>query len=117
MIVAQKDRSMSLQKEMLAGHYQRLAQAKARGQKVVYTFVPGNLSELLLTFDVLPVYPEINALQAGMRGRSGEFILEAERGGHSEDVCSYVKCDLGMLAKGNVGPTGDTIPPPDLLLL
>ncbi len=28
-----------------------------------------------------------------------------------------MKCDLGMLMKGGVGPTGDPIPPPSLLLL
>ena len=34
-----------------------------------------------------------------------------------EDVCTYVKCDIGMLTKGNIGPTGDVLPRPDLLLL
>jgi benzoyl-CoA reductase subunit B len=83
----------------------------------VYTFVPGNLTELLLAFDALPVLPEINALQSGMRGRSAEYIAVAEKAGHSEDVCTYVKCDIGMLKSGNVGPTGERLPPPDLLLL
>jgi len=32
-------------------------------------------------------------------------------------VCTYVKCDIGMLRSGNIGPTGTKIPPPDLLLL
>ncbi|HYK42484.1 MAG TPA: benzoyl-CoA reductase subunit B, partial [Thermoanaerobaculia bacterium] len=39
------------------------------------------------------------------------------REGHSEDVCSYVKCDVGMLKAGNIGPTGTRLPKPDLLLL
>ncbi len=112
-----KEPSMDAQKDLLAGYFARLSRAKDEGRPVVYTFVPGNLAELMAAFDVAPVYPEVNALQSAMRQRSSGFIREAERGGHSEDVCSYVKCDLGMLAKGNVGPTGDTIPPPDLLLL
>ncbi len=66
---------------------------------------------------MLPVYPEINALQSGMRKKSGGYIREAENFGHSEDVCTYVKCDIGMMLKGNIGPTGEKIPPPDLLLL
>lgn len=116
-ITVQKEESMVLQKTMIGDHYERLARAKDDGRKVVYTFVPGNLTELLLAFDVLPVYPEINALQSAMRQRSMEYIGEAERAGHSEDVCTYVKCDLGMARRGNVSPTGTKLPPPDLLLL
>jgi benzoyl-CoA reductase subunit B len=112
-----KEQSMLLQKEMLADLFKQLTTAKDTGKKVVYTFVPGNLSELIHAFDMLPVYPEINALQSGMRKRSGGYIKDAEKYGHSEDVCTYVKCDVGMFLNGNVGPTGEKIPPPDLLLL
>jgi benzoyl-CoA reductase subunit B len=112
-----KDASQEQQKKMIAEHFHALAQAPDTGRKCVYTFVPGNLTELLLSFDLLPVLPEINALQSGMRGKSAEYIALAEKLGHSEDVCTYVKCDLGMLKSGNVGPTGERLPKPDLLLL
>ena len=108
---------MELQKEMLAAHYRRLESAPDTGEPVVYTFVPGNLTELIRSFDCLPVLPEINALQSAMRGKSQGYIAAAERAGHSEDVCSYVKCDVGMLKAGNIGPTGTRLPKPDLLLL
>ncbi len=108
---------MVLQKELIAGHFDRLSTAREDGRPVVYTFVPGNLTELMLSFDALPLLPEINALQSGMRKRSGGFITAAEKSGHSEDVCSYVKCDIGMMEQGNIGPTGKKLPPPDLLLL
>jgi len=114
---AQKDSSQLRQKQMLAEYFTRLAQARETGAKCVYTFVPGNLTELLLAFDVLPVLPEINALQSGMRGKSRDYIALAEKLGHSEDVCTYVKCDVGMMKSGNIGPTGQPLPPPDLLLL
>lgn len=114
---AQKEKSMILQKEMIDGLFNDLAKAKELGKKVCYTFIPGNLSELIRTFDMLPVYPEINALQSAMRKKSGAYIKEAEKNAHSEDVCTYVKCDVGMLMKGNVGPTGLKIPEPDILLL
>jgi benzoyl-CoA reductase subunit B len=117
MSTEQKDRSQLRQKKMIADHFDRLARAKEDGKKVVYTFVPGNLTELLGALDLLPVLPEINALQSGMRKKSGAYIAEAEKAGHSEDVCTYVKCDLGMLKSGNIGPTGQKLPPPDLLLL
>ncbi len=113
----QKEDSQIRQKEMIADHFRRLARAKDEGKKVIYTFVPGNLTEILHAFDVLPVYPEINALQSGMRNLSGGYIQEAEKLGHSEDVCTYVKCDIGMLKSGNIGPTGEKLPEPDMLLL
>ncbi len=114
---AQKERSMILQKEMIDGLFNDLAKAKETGKKVCYTFIPGNLSELIRTFDMLPVYPEINALQSAMRKKSAAYIKEAEKNAHSEDVCTYVKCDVGMMMKGNIGPTGLKIPEPDILLL
>jgi len=113
----QKEPSMLLQKQLIAGHYDALERARDEGRKVVYTFVPGNLTELLRSFDLLPVLPEINALQSGMRKLSAGYIQEAEKAGHSEDVCTYVKCDIGMMKKGNLGPTGKKLPKPDLLLL
>ena len=63
---AEKDRSMELQKEMLAEHFRRLEAAPETGEPVVYTFVPGNLTELIRSMGALPVLPEINALQSGM---------------------------------------------------
>ena len=114
---SQKDESQVRQKRMIAEHFTRLARAPETGEKNVYTFVPGNLTELLRCFDLLPVLPEINSLQSGMRGKSREYIAAAEKLGHSEDVCSYVKCDLGMMKTGNIGPTGERLPDPDLLLL
>jgi len=113
----QKDRSMVLQKEMIEQHFARLERAPDTGEPVVYTFVPGNMTELIRSFGALPVLPEINALQSGMRKQSADYIAEAERSGHSEDVCTYVKCDLGMLKAGNIGPSGTRLPKPDLLLL
>jgi len=115
--IAQKDRSQQRQKAMIADHYERLARIPESGEKSVYTFVPGNLTELVRSFGLLPVLPEINALQSAMRGKSKEYIAIADRPGHSEDVCTYVKCDYGMMKSGNVGPTGERLPAPDLLLL
>ena len=72
-----KDSSQLRQKQMIADYFHRLALAGQTGEKCVYTFVPGNLTELLLSFDLLPVLPEINALQAGMRGKSRDYIALA----------------------------------------
>ena len=112
-----KDNSMLKQKEMIAGHYDRLAAAGETGHKVACTFVPGNLNELIMCFDLLNNLPEVNAIQNGLRKLSGGYVMEAEKNGHSEDVCTYVKSDLGMIARGNIGPYGKPLPDPDVLLL
>ena len=112
-----KESSMLKQKAMITANHQRLGRARAEGRKVVSTFIPGNLNELLMCFDVVSNLPEANALNNGMRRRSGDLIREAEKIGHSEDVCTYVKADIGMYLDGNVGPTGEALPTPDLLLL
>jgi len=114
---ALKEASMVKQKEMIARNYDLLTSTAEHGRKVASTFVPGNLNELIMCFDMLNNLPEINAIQNGMRKVSGDYIAEAEKRGHSEDVCTYVKADLGMIAKGNVSPNGKPLPRPDLLLL
>jgi benzoyl-CoA reductase subunit B len=116
-VAVHKDDSQLRQKTMIADHFGRLARCGETGDRSVYTFVPGNLTELVRSFDLLPVLPEINALQSAMRGKSRDYIALAEKAGHSEDVCTYVKCDVGMMKSGNVGPTGEKLPDPDLLLL
>ena len=112
-----KDDSMLKQKEMMASHFDRLTSASETGAKVCNTFVPGNLNELIMCFDLLNNLPEVNAIQSGLRRQSGAYVLEAEKIGHSEDVCTYVKSDIGMMAKGNIGPNGKRMPDPDVLLL
>ncbi|MDP6351010.1 MAG: benzoyl-CoA reductase subunit B [Alphaproteobacteria bacterium] len=114
--VVQKEDSMLRQKAMIAANYTALSEARDKGRKVVSTFVPGNLNELLMCFDLVRNLPEINALQNGLRKKSGRYIVEAERNGHSEDVCAYVKADLGMMLSGT-GPAGAPLPAPDVLLL
>jgi benzoyl-CoA reductase subunit B len=115
--VAQKDDAMNFQKELINSNYLDLAKAHGEGRKVAATFVPGNLNELLMCFNLARSLPETNALQNGLRKKSGKFIMDAERDGHSEDVCTYVKSDLGSMMGGEIGPTGDPLPRPDILLL
>jgi benzoyl-CoA reductase subunit B len=112
-----KESSMLMQKEMIAANYERLTSAPDTGQKVAATYVPGNLNELIMCFDMLNNLPEINAIQNGMRKKSGGMIMDAEKMGHSEDVCTYVKADIGNMAKGSIAPNGKPMPVPDLLLL
>ena len=109
-----KSNSQLVQKEMISRNYDKITDGN---HKVSSTFVPGNLNELLMCFDIANNLPEINAIQNAMRKKSGDMIAEAERAGHSEDVCTYVKADIGMMAKGNIAPNGKPFPDPDILLL
>jgi len=112
-----KEPSMVMQKELIASNYDALTSAPETGKKVVNTFVPGNLHELIRCFDMLNNLPEINAINNGMRKKSGAMIMDAEKHGHSEDVCTYVKADIGMMSQGSIAPNGKPMPKPDLLLL
>ncbi|MGA3310265.1 MAG: benzoyl-CoA reductase subunit B, partial [Xanthobacteraceae bacterium] len=62
---AVKDASMVKQKEMMAAHYDRLTSAPQTGEKIAATFVPGNLNELIMCFDLVNNLPEVNAIQNG----------------------------------------------------
>jgi len=112
-----KDSSMLLQKQMIAANYDELTNTAETGKKISSTFVPGNLNELVMCFDMLNNLPEINAINNGMRKKSGMMVMQAEKMGHSEDVCTYVKADIGSMSKGNIAPNGKPMPSPDLLLL
>ena len=67
---------MQLQKELINSNYHDLAVAHSQGRKVAATFVPGNLNELLMCFDFARSLPETNALQNGLRKKSGKMIME-----------------------------------------
>ena len=105
----------NLQKDMLGDWFQRLSQAPARGEPVAYLFISGNIAELLSNFGFHLVYPEVTALQCGIKKTAGNFILKAEELGYSPDVCGYVKNDIGLLHSGNASPMGK-LPPPTLLV-
>ena len=74
-----KEPSMLKQKAMIAENYEKLTSAGETGDKVVSTYVPGNLNELIMCFDMLNNLPEINAIQNGRsRPRTGPCATTAE---------------------------------------
>lgn len=104
-----------LQKNLLTKWYNGISQAEEKGEKVAYLFISGNIAELLRVFDFHLVYPEVNALQCGVRKVAGNFIMRAEDTGYSPDVCAYVKNDIGLMRNDATGPFGK-ISKPDLLV-
>ena len=112
-----KDEAMIRQKEVMDLYLEKLHHAREEGKKVCYTFIPGNLVEILHCFDVIPVFPEGLGLQMGMRKIGDKYIEVAENEGYSDDICSYVKSSVGMHLMDNIGPYGKKIPEPDFLFL
>src|SRR3990170_5015947 len=110
-----QDAGKTLQRDMLAKYYGALETANEKGEPVAYLFIPGNIVELTRCFDFHAVYPEINALQCGIKKVAGDNIVRAEDLGYSSDVCGYVKNDVGLMLADRQSPFGK-IPKPDLLV-
>src|SRR5689334_12572491 len=104
------------QKELMLRWYERLNQAAETGlPHSAALMISGNCVELLEALGVVPIYPEINALQLAIRHQSLEPILAAEEIGYAGDNCAYVKADIGCMLKG-ITPTGGRLPKPTLVL-
>src|SRR5512133_3613359 len=56
-------------------------------------------------------------MQFGLRENGGKLSMDGVRVDQSAEVCTYVKADLGMMMGGEIGPTGEPLPRPDVLLL
>ncbi len=93
-----------------------LGQAAAEERGGAYVFVMGSLGELLTTFDLPLVFPEINSLQTAVRRVAHDYLNEAEDMGYSPDICGYVKADVATQKRGGVLPMG-RIPKPAIAVL
>ncbi|MBI2370501.1 MAG: 2-hydroxyacyl-CoA dehydratase [Deltaproteobacteria bacterium] len=113
---AYQERIHLQQKALMGRYYDELTAAAKGGEgKAVYMLISGNPIELVRAFDLLPVYPEVNALQLAAKKQSLPLIQRAEEVGYSVDNCGYVKADVGLYFSGGVTSFG-TIPPPALIL-
>lgn len=95
--------------------YDRLGEAAAKREPTAYVLVMGSFAEILRSFDLHLVFPEINSLQAAVRRASMDLLNVAEDYGYSPDICSYVKADVGVHLRGGEHPLG-RIPPPSLVV-
>jgi benzoyl-CoA reductase subunit B len=93
-----------------------LSAAAEQDQKAAYVFVMGSLAEILRSFDLPIVFPEINSLQTAVRKVSDEYLSLAEDHGFSPDVCGYVKADYALQVRGGEHPMG-RIPKPSVAVL
>lgn len=86
------------------------------GGQAAYVLVMGSLNEVLKTFDLPVVFPEINSLQTAVRRVAHEYLAEAEDYGYSPDICGYVKADVAVQLRGGEHPMGK-VPKPSLAVL
>lgn len=70
--------------------------------------------ELLLAYDIIPIFPENYGAMIGARHMGGELCAAAGDLGFDDCVCSYARCTIGSSKTGK-GPLG-ALPAPDLLL-
>jgi benzoyl-CoA reductase subunit B len=102
--------------ELFRSWFTDLEKANADGRHAAYVFVMGSLNEILKTFDMPVVFPEINSLQTAVRRVAGEYLTEAEDYGYSPDICGYVKADVAVQLRGGQHPMGK-IPKPSIAVL
>lgn len=92
-----------------------LGRAEAERRVTGAIMISGNCVELLRACHVLPMFPEVTALQNAIRHKSLPLILKAEQVGYSSDNCAYVKADVGLVLEGGFGP-GKALPFPNLIV-
>ena len=85
------------------------------GEPAAYVFVMGSMAEILRSFDIPMVFPEINSLQTAVRHVAHDFLGAAEDYGYSPDVCGYVKADVAVQLGGGAHPMG-RIPKPSIAI-
>lgn len=111
-----KERSRVLQttrkiNELIMEHFSKSWDAKAQGRPVAWVTVFTPI-ELLYALDVYPLSPEHFGAMCSARGLILDYLEEAERGGYSQNLCSYSRCCLGYV----IGGASGVMPPPDVLI-
>lgn len=100
---------------LMRNWFSSLTEAARHDRKAAYVFVMGNMCEVLRSFDMPVVFPEITSLQTAVRGTAEEYLKESEDYGFSPDICGYVKVDAAMQLRGGEHPMG-LIPKPSMAI-
>jgi benzoyl-CoA reductase subunit B len=99
--------------DLFRSWFEELSHTAETGGQSAYVFVMGSFNEILKSFDLPVVFPEINSLQTAVRRVAHEFLSEAEDYGYSPDICGYVKADVAVQLRGGEHPMGK-IPKPSI---
>lgn len=96
--------------------FSELNRTAEQGGLAAYVFVMGSMCEVLRTFNLPVVFPEINSLQTAVRHVANEYLNQAEDYGYSPDICGYVKADVAVQLSDGKHPMG-RIPKPSIAVL
>lgn len=102
--------------ELFRQWFSDLNRTAEQGGSAAYVFVMGSMCEILRTFNLPVVFPEINSLQTAVRRVAHEYLNQAEDYGYSPDICGYVKADVAVQLRGGQHPMGH-IPKPSIAVL
>ncbi|RME81221.1 MAG: hypothetical protein D6785_09290 [Planctomycetota bacterium] len=102
--------------ELFRSWFRELTKVAEEGGNAAYVFVMGSFNEVLKTFDLPVVFPEINSLQTAVRKVAHEYLGQAEDYGYSPDICGYVKADVAVQLQKGKHPMG-RIPKPTIAVL
>jgi benzoyl-CoA reductase subunit B len=102
--------------QLIGDWFNGLDSSAKAGQGAAYVFVMGSFAEILHSFELPVVFPEINSLQTAARKVSSKYLTIAEDYGYSPDICGYVKADVGVQLSDRQHPAGE-IPKPALAVL
>jgi benzoyl-CoA reductase subunit B len=100
-------------RQLMSAWMAELGRAEAEGRATGALMISGNCVELLRACHILPMFPEVTALQNAIRHKSLPLILKAEQAGYSSDNCAYVKADIGLFLEHGFGP-GKALPLPTI---
>ncbi len=81
-------------RQLMSAWMAELGRAETEGRTTGALMISGNCVELLRACHVLPMFPEVTALQNAIRRKSLPLILKAEQAGYSSDNCDYVGCNV-----------------------
>ncbi len=104
-----------LSRDVMTHWMAQLKSATTDDTPSAYLMISGNCVEILRCFDILPVFPEITALQLAIRKNSLPYIIKSEEIGYASDNCAYVKADVGYTMCGGVGENGN-VPKPSIIV-
>ncbi len=104
---------LALRKKFMPAYYAGLQRAREEGKLLAYTTAFGP-TELLFAMGVEVCMPENYVTICCAKQMAQDFCETAERKGVSPDICSYVRCGLGMMYREE-GPMG-RLPKPDFIV-
>jgi len=113
-------RSTTKLKQLMAAHFQELADAAATGaQKIAWCTSVGP-AELLRAMGFLVYFPENHGAMLGASRMAAESIPYANAVGYSPDICSYLTSDIGSFLRKKTPLTTAyriaSVPKPDVLV-